>query len=893
MPIQGFTGFGGGATGAPFRSAADEAKYIDDVFNIYAYRGNGSSQSITNNIDMSSEGGMIWVKNRSSNQNHWLFSSAMGLGNGMRTNSNADKFGLGGNGMSSFNTNGFTVGGSAGVNNNAENLISWTFRNSKAFQTLTYEGTGSAQNISHSLGSIPGMIIVKNIDHTGTNWMVYHRSLGTAEYIFFNSTNPATSSGASGIWASAPTATQFSVGSDDEVTRDGDTYIAYLFAGGESTAATARSVDYDGSDDNTVFQNLSGDNADDLTFGTGDFTVEGWAQPDSIANTPAICDFRAENSGSSSTDGFWLGMDSGILKMWSGGAYLQSTGIQLYAGVWFHFAVVKSSGTIKIFINGKQSGADYTTSTNFNNSYYRKMRIGAGFTGADLWNGKISNFRVTKGQALYTTAFRPTIEPLTTTSQGATASNVKLLCCNNSSTTGSTVTPVTPANNGSPTATTDSPFDDPAGFVFGEDQDTNIFKMGTFQGNGSATGPEIYLGWEPQYVLIKRTDSAEIWNIFDSIRGISTPGNDQELYVQSSSLEYTNNRLKLTSTGFQPMTDNQYTNEDGGTFMYFCVRRSDGIVGKPIETGTEAMTVVSADGDTTGPCFATSFPVDFLLRRKPTGGNDDGSSGLNATMVAYHRLLGDQYLQASNGNQQATSSRARWWFNTGANHTDDSAFDGWLWKRHAGFDVITYTGTGNYHDLPHSLGRKPEMVWVKRRDADSTPWMVSHKGINGGTNYMHYYMKLNEDEAQTDGSGQGNKKFNTSSDHTATTIAIGNDSSWTNASGAEYVCLAFATVDGISKVGYYDGQGSDLTVTFGFQPRFLMVKRTDAAGDWNIYDTHRGLVSGADKEIRINNLTDQSDHEVGDITSTGFTFACGGVHDTCSAGKKFIYYAHA
>ena len=185
------------------------------------------------------------------------------------------------------------------------------------------------------------------------------------------------------------------------------------------------------------------------------------------------------------------------------------------------------------------------------------------------------------------------------------------------------------------------------------------------------------------------------------------------------------------------------------------------------------------------------------------------------------------------------------------------------------------------------------MVWVKRTDSASTPWMVSHKGINGGTNYMHYYMKLNEDEAQTDGSGQGNKKFNTSSDHTSTHIAIGNDSSWTNASGAEYVCLAFATVDGISKVGYYDGQGSDLTVTFGFQPRFLMVKRTDAAGDWNIYDTHRGLVSGADKEIRINNTTDQSDHEVGDITSTGFTFACGGVHDTCSAGKKFIYYAHA
>ena len=64
-------------------------------------------------------------------------------------------------------------------------------------------------------------------------------------------------------------------------------------------------------------------------------------------------------------------------------------------------------------------------------------------------------------------------------------------------------------------------------------------------------------------------------------------------------------------------------------------------------------------------------------------------------------------------------------------------------------------------------------------------------------------------------------------------------------------------------------------------------------GDWNYYDVNRGFVSGSDQELRINDNTAQSAHEVGDITATGFTFACGGVHDTCSAGKKFVYYAHA
>ena len=177
MPIQGFAGFGGGATGASFRSAADEAKYVDEVYSTYVWTGTGSSNSITNNINLSSKGGLVWVKNRDQNDNNWLFSSAMGLGNGMRTNSDLDKFGLGNAGMSSFDSDGFTVGTHGGVNGSNEDIVSWTFRKSKAFDTVTYEGTGSAQNISHSMGSMPGMVMVKNIDSSSTNWIVWHRTM--------------------------------------------------------------------------------------------------------------------------------------------------------------------------------------------------------------------------------------------------------------------------------------------------------------------------------------------------------------------------------------------------------------------------------------------------------------------------------------------------------------------------------------------------------------------------------------------------------------------------------------------------------------------------------------------------------------------------------------------
>ena len=50
--------------------AADDKIYIDDVFSTYLYTGNASSRSIVNGIDLSGEGGMVWIKDRSSAYNH-------------------------------------------------------------------------------------------------------------------------------------------------------------------------------------------------------------------------------------------------------------------------------------------------------------------------------------------------------------------------------------------------------------------------------------------------------------------------------------------------------------------------------------------------------------------------------------------------------------------------------------------------------------------------------------------------------------------------------------------------------------------------------------------------------------------------------------------------------
>ena len=170
------------------------------------------------------------------------------------------------------------------------------------------------------------------------------------------------------------------------------------------------------------------------------------------------------------------------------------------------------------------NGVLVITRSDSTNYYGTTVAIGGYYSTGYTNRGEISNFRITKGQALYTTSFKPSIEPLTTTSQGATSSNVKLLCCNDASVTGSTVTGATiSVGSGSPAASTNHPFDDLEGFQFGEDEDQNIIKCGYYQ-TASNEDADAYLGWEPQWILAKRIDAGSgghDWMIYDSMRGLN------------------------------------------------------------------------------------------------------------------------------------------------------------------------------------------------------------------------------------------------------------------------------------------------------------------------------------------------------------------------------------
>ena len=209
--------------------AGADPLYVDDVFSNYNWSGdNSSSRDIVNGIDLSGEGGLVWLKARNASESPNLFDTSRGAQKAIFSSSNAAE-GDYNNRLTAFNNNGFRVNGDDSTNKTGTNYTSWTFREEPGFfDIVTYTGTGSAQNIAHSLGSTPGMILIKCTSHT-SDWSVYHRSLGATKNCHLND-NSVADTQTNYFNDTEPTSTQFTVGSDGDVNGNSKTYVAYVFA---------------------------------------------------------------------------------------------------------------------------------------------------------------------------------------------------------------------------------------------------------------------------------------------------------------------------------------------------------------------------------------------------------------------------------------------------------------------------------------------------------------------------------------------------------------------------------------------------------------------------------------------------------------------------------------
>lgn len=212
-------------------AAGGEALAIEDVFSTYLYTGNGSTQTITNGIDLDGEGGLVWMRDRNNANFHDLEDTERGAGRRIATNLTDAEVNLSGSyGINSFNSDGFSlIGNGTASNGSGRAYASWTWRKApRFFDVVTYTGTGSNQDVPHNLGVVPGCIIIKEYSQSGWEWQVYHRSMTETHYMKLNLTDAASLD--AGRFNGEPTDLVFKLGTNSTVNLSGGQYVAYLFA---------------------------------------------------------------------------------------------------------------------------------------------------------------------------------------------------------------------------------------------------------------------------------------------------------------------------------------------------------------------------------------------------------------------------------------------------------------------------------------------------------------------------------------------------------------------------------------------------------------------------------------------------------------------------------------
>ncbi len=421
---------------------------------------------------------------------------------------------------------------------------------------------------------------------------------------------------------------------------------------------------------------------------------------------------------------------------------------------------------------------------------------------------------------------------------------------------------------------------------FGPDSE-DIIKCGSYTGNGNSTGTVVNLGFEPQFLMIKRAvGGSGPWAVADSMRGVTADGEISLLRWNTNGSEATGvSRVGFTSTGFQLKNSDSDFNNNGDTYVYMAIRRGG------MATPTLASDVFFVDetgsSEAAGTQKTTGFPVDMQIAKLNGGSHTyimDRLRGASSTTTS-----SGPYILGSSTTDEAGSTYTRKWDNTG--YQISSAFANnpyifWNWRRARGyFDVVCYQGTGSMGlTLNHNLGVVPEMIWVKNRSASNDDWFVYHSAL-GNTKWL----ELNQTTAE-----QTNQAAWNNTSPTATQFTVGAYNGVNGSTGYSYVAYLFATVPNVSFVGSYTGDGSaGKVIDCGFTngAKFVLIKELSDSHNWLVYDTTRGISSGNDPYFWLNtNAAENDQTDSIDPDSSGFAV---NYANTNSNGETYIFYAIA
>ena len=240
----------------------------------------------------------------------------------------------------------------------------------------------------------------------------------------------------------------------------------------------------------------------------------------------------------------------------------------------------------------------------------------------------------------------------------------------------------------------------------------------------------------------------------------------------------------------------------------------------------------------------------------------------------------------------------------GATGASGDTYVGWNWKANgagsantdgsinstvsvnqtAGFSIVSWTGNAVAGaTIGHGLGVKPSMIILKNRTPDTASWTIYHSSL-GATKYM---VMESTNAVQT----SNTRWYDTEPTNQVFTVGSSGNVTGDN-SGETFVAYCFAEKTGYSKFGTYTGNGSsDGTFVFcGFKPAMIILKNTETAKDWNIWDNKRGF-NGVNKLLYPSLTNAEGSGEYIDLLSNGFKLR--DTNNKWNSAEKFIYMAFA
>jgi hypothetical protein len=885
------------AGAAPFKNSKN--------FKAITYAGNGGTQAITG---LGFQPDFVWIKNRTSNgQGPLIQDSTRGTGSTKVLFSSETSlegtYGQYGH-VSAFGTDGFTVvdGDGEHVNSSNKNYVAWCWRanggttstntdgsinstvqtNTDAgFSIIKYTGNGTAgATIGHNLGVVPDMFIVKRLSGSGTwNWRVYHKDTHEVPEDYNIALNGHAARFDRTEWNdTAPTSTVFSVDNHGSVNENGEDYICYAF---ENISGFANFGSYEGnsSDDGPIVETgfepafLMIRNASD---------AGSWFIYDNARNTtnPRKNYLHANTTNQEASDLNGVDFLSNGFKILEDHDDVNDTGDRY---IYMAFAADPDTEAPTL---ASSFNIETYTGTGAANSI-----TGLGFKPDLVWIKDRGNAE----QHVLNDSLRGATKDLSSNTTAAEATR----------------------------ATGFTSFDSD-GFTLGTDGGGLV--------NDSSRGPYVAWTWKAddnEPTLTATTSDADPVSIYkfednsNDVRG-NNNGSDSNISYSSSgkfnkAAEFNGSNSKITLSSGDIITSADFTlsmwltNDNSGSYkeifsqqtnnskgFYFGkasndtdFRLGDGIGDIPLSVGTNFEHIVVAVSGSNAKVYKNANKIydsnsfSFKASSHTVGANSGTILGNQWGSIYSEYWDGkiDQF-RIFNG-QQLNQASIRKLYNETASQNDtvnigttyNTSLEALVSANaNAGFSIVKWTGTGANVKVPHGLSATPELIISKNRDTAATDgWPVFTTSIGND-----HTLFLNTTAAKTSTGGTWGSTSPTSSVFTV------QDNDSNNQSGNEIIAYCWHSVSGYSKIGTFSGNSSTQSITgVGFQPDWIMIKRTDGTENWYIQDSTRGST----KQVYAN-LNSAEFDETGAITSfdtDGWTM--GSYNGINNSGESYVYMA--